>query len=41
MRYQTGGRGYTWTGICYEFYLNDPVDTKESELLTKIVMFLK
>lgn len=32
---------YTWTGICYEFYLNDPVDTHESELLTKIVMFLK
>lgn len=32
---------YTWTGICYEFYLNDPDNTPESELLTKIVMFLK
>jgi effector-binding domain-containing protein len=32
---------YTWTGTCYEFYLNDPVDTPENELLTKIVLFLK
>jgi len=32
---------HTWTGVCYEFYLNDPVDTPESELLTKIVLFIK
>lgn len=33
--------GHTWTGVCYEFYLNDPVDTPESELLTKIVLLLQ
>ncbi len=32
---------YAWTGACYEFYLNDPADTPEGELLTKIVMFVK
>ncbi|KUG04772.1 hypothetical protein ASZ90_017911 [hydrocarbon metagenome] len=32
---------YAWTGACYEFYLNDPADTPESELLTKIVMLIK
>lgn len=33
--------GYTPTGVCYEFYLNDPAETPESELLTKIVFLLK
>jgi len=33
--------GYIATGICYEFYLNDPVTTPENELLTKIVFLLK
>ncbi|MEN6347770.1 MAG: GyrI-like domain-containing protein [Syntrophomonas sp.] len=33
--------GYTPTGACYEFYLNDPADTPENELLTKIVFLLK
>jgi len=31
----------TWTRVCYEFYLNDPKDTPESELLTKIVLFVR
>lgn len=33
--------GYTATGECYEFYLNDPSETPENELLTKIVFLLK
>ena len=33
--------GYTATGVSYEFYLNDPEQTPESELLTKIVFSLK
>lgn len=33
--------GYAATGVCYEFYLNDPVVTPEHELLTKIVFLLK
>lgn len=33
--------GYTPTGVCYEFYLNDPDTTPENELLTKIVFLLK
>ncbi|HOB12541.1 MAG TPA: GyrI-like domain-containing protein [Syntrophomonadaceae bacterium] len=33
--------GYTPTGVSYEFYLNDPEQTPESELLTKIVFPLK
>ncbi|PKM76904.1 MAG: AraC family transcriptional regulator [Firmicutes bacterium HGW-Firmicutes-15] len=33
--------GHTSTGVCYEFYLNDPANTPESELLTKIVFMLK
>jgi effector-binding domain-containing protein len=32
---------YALTGVCYEFYLNDPADTPENELLTKIVMLAK
>ncbi len=28
--------GYKATGICYEFYLNDPADTPENELQTII-----
>lgn len=28
--------GYKATGICYEFYLNDPADTPENELKTQI-----
>ncbi|MDI9466518.1 MAG: GyrI-like domain-containing protein [Syntrophomonadaceae bacterium] len=33
--------GYTATGVSYEFYLNDPEQTPENELLTKIVFPLK
>lgn len=33
--------GYIPTGCCYEFYLNDPTETPENELLTKIVFLLK
>lgn len=33
--------GYTPTGVCYEFYLNDPAETPENELLTQIVFLLK
>ena len=33
--------GYIATGVSYEFYLNDPELTPESELLTKIVFPLK
>ena len=33
--------GHTSTGVCYEFYLNDPANTLESELQTKIVIMLK
>ena len=33
--------GYTATCVSYEFYLNDPEQTPESELLTKIVFPLK
>jgi len=37
----TAANGHTWTGICYEYYFNSPVDTPESELLTQIVLMLK
>ncbi|MGI5881232.1 MAG: GyrI-like domain-containing protein [Syntrophomonadaceae bacterium] len=33
--------GYTPTGVCYEFYLNNPAETPENELLTRIVFLLK
>lgn len=33
--------GYKWTGICYEFYLNDPAVTPEDELQTRIVCYLE
>lgn len=33
--------GYTASGVSYEFYLNDPEHTPESELLTKIVFPLE
>lgn len=33
--------GYTSTGVCYEFYLNNPAETPENELLTKIIFMLK
>jgi len=33
--------GHTSTGIGYEFYLNDPADTPEDELQTKITFYLK
>lgn len=33
--------GHAPTGVCYEFYLNDPAETPENELLTKIVFILK
>ena len=29
------------TGAYYDYYLNDPADTSESELLTKVVFMLK
>lgn len=29
------------TGIYYEYYLNDPADTPENELLTKVIFPLK
>lgn len=32
-----GENGYTPTGVAFEFYLNDPAQTPESELRTKIV----
>lgn len=34
-------KGYIATGVSYEFYLNDPAQTPEAELLTEIVFFLK
>jgi len=33
--------GQTSTGVCYEFYLNDPANTPENELMTEIVFMLK
>jgi len=30
--------GYTPTGVAYEFYLNDPSQTPETELQTKIML---
>ncbi len=33
--------GHTPTGVCYEFYLNSPMEVPESELMTKIVFPLK
>jgi len=33
--------GHISTGVCYEFYLNDPAETPENELVTKIVFPLK
>ena len=33
--------GHIPTGVCYEFYPNDPANTPESELLTQIVFMLK
>ncbi len=30
-------KGYTPTGLVYEYYLNDPEETPEDELLTRIV----
>lgn len=30
-------KGYTPTGVAYEFYLNDPSETPEEELKTRIV----
>lgn len=33
--------GLTSADISYEFYLNDPADTPESELLTEIVFLVK
>ncbi|WP_031516236.1 GyrI-like domain-containing protein [Desulfofalx alkaliphila] len=34
-------KGYTPTGVAYEFYYNSPMDVPESELLTKIVFPIK
>nr|WP_243131741.1 GyrI-like domain-containing protein [Desulfallas thermosapovorans] len=33
--------GYTPTRLAYEFYLNSPCDTPESELLTRITFPVK
>lgn len=33
--------GYEWTGVAYEFYLNDPNDTQAAELQTEIFLPLK
>lgn len=33
--------GYTWTGVCYEYYLNDPENTPEQELQTQIACYIK
>jgi effector-binding domain-containing protein len=33
--------GHVSTGICYEFYLNDPAGTPENALVTKIAFLLK
>lgn len=33
--------GHTSTGVFYEHYLNDPAETPENELLTKIVFLLE
>jgi effector-binding domain-containing protein len=35
-----GENGRTPTGVCYEFYLNEPGEVPENELLTKIVFLL-
>ena len=29
------------TGVYYDYYLNDPADTPESELLTKVIFLIK
>jgi effector-binding domain-containing protein len=34
-------KGYTASGVAYEFYLNDPRNTPESELRTQVVFPLK
>lgn len=34
-------KGYEPTGVSYEFYLNDPEETPQEELLTQIVFPLK
>lgn len=34
-------KGYEPTGVCYEYYLNNPDEVPESELQTRIVMPLK
>ena len=36
-----GEAGQEPTGVCYEFYLNEPGVVPDSELLTKIVFLLK
>ena len=33
-------KGYTPTGVAYEFYYNSPEEVPESELLTKIVFLV-
>jgi effector-binding domain-containing protein len=33
--------GYAPTGVCYEFYYNEPGKVPDSELLTKVVFLLK
>lgn len=34
-------KGYNPTGAAYEFYLNDPGDTPEDKLMTKVVLPLR
>ena len=33
--------GYEWTGVAYEFYINDPNDTPAAELQTEIFLPLR
>lgn len=37
----TKENGYTPTGVAYEFYLNDPGETPENELQTRVMFPLK
>jgi len=34
-------QGFEWTGVTYEFYINDPDDTLAEELVTEIFLPLK
>jgi effector-binding domain-containing protein len=34
-------QGYTWTGVAYEFYMNDPDETPPEQLQTQIFLPIK